>query len=121
MCKHLRSEHHKGILGSVNECKNCQCSDFMRCDKPLKSDVFCFILGIVVIGIFITLPVIIYFGVNELSQEELDQPYEITNGEMFEILLLILILGVVIGGLIYYDLMIGDYLYQRKRRKHSES
>lgn len=120
MCKHLRSEHRKGFLGSSNECNHCECFDYMRNDKPLKSDKFIFILGIVVIGIFIIAPIMAYYEMSKLSQEELDQPSEMTVGTEILLLLVILALAFFIVGSVYYDIMIGDYLHQRNRRRHSK-
>lgn len=115
-CGHLKSEHHKNFIGTHTFCNSCQCEDYLRFNKPDKWDKFGLVYGIFVICFAVMCIFFLHLEINSIPQEELDKQAELTVGEHFHLIFILLVVTFAFLSYVMSDIHIGDYFYRKRRR-----
>ena len=121
MCEHKRSEHDKDIFRQTRECGICQCSQFMRNNRPRFIDKLAVVLGIVMVLLYAAAPIIVYVDVlSDMSDEELNKTIQVPFHLYYTGLLITVLLFSIIMGILFYRTLIKDYFIMARRKKHSK-
>ena len=120
MCGHLRSEHNKNFLKKPMDCNNCQCFEYLDYNRPRKSDKMMVIFGIFIICWFAGFFVFFSSFWFAFTDDELSQSAPITIGEYLLVVSALFFITCVLFCAWFYDLFIGEYFHQKRRKRQSE-